>query len=66
MDTKVKEHMFLLCFTTGTCHRIEMPKTIFGKDIERFIEDQGFNINQVQFMITSHKSLMKRKVELSK
>ena len=66
MEVKVKEYLFILCFTTGTCHRLEMPKTIFGKDIETFIEEHGFNINQVQYMITAHKSLMKRKCELIK
>jgi len=64
MEVKVKEYLFILCFTTGTAHRIEMPKPIFGSDIEKFITDQGFNVKQCKYMITAHKSLMKRETTL--
>jgi len=58
----IKEYMFLLCFTTGTAHRIEIPegRHIFGEKITEFIKDNGFNPLQCKHMITAHKSLLKR------
>lgn len=55
------KYITILNFVTGTVHQYEIDNSV--EDFEEFIDNEGFRLSDIQWMVHSNKEIIKEKIE---
>jgi hypothetical protein len=55
------KYITILNFGSGTVHQYKIDNSV--EDFEEFIDNEGFRLSEIQWMVHSNKEIIKEKIE---
>lgn len=57
MSIKDKTYIYVMDFCSGGIYEIELEELYEDIDVEKVLDEYGFNIDEVDFMITNNRKI---------